>query len=510
VKNIPHPRIGRSTIGLSGIIASLAFVTTLVSVLIPPQSAQATSLMTLYSFCSKPGCTDGSLANGLIQATDGNIYGTTQDGGANCLGCGTVFKLASSGKLTTLYSFCSQAYCSDGQNPTGVIQATDGYLYGTTISGGAHGNNGTVFKITPSGTLTTLYSMFKISRSPDRPLIQGTNGNFYGNTGAGGQNFDGSIYKITPSGKLTTLYSFCSQSGCPDGSFPNGLIQASNGSLYGTTAEGGVTSSSCALGCGTVFEITPSGTLTTLYRFCSQSGCPDGHFSLSEVIQATDGNFYGTTNGGGAHGDNGTVFKITPSGTLTTLHSFCSQTNSQGNCLDGANPIAGLIQATDGNLYGFTQYGGANSTSCNLGCGTVFKITPGGTLTRLYSFCSQINCTDGNAPGTLMQDTDGNFYGTTSGGGAKKSGTIFSLSVGLGPFVKTQTTSGEVGAAIKILGTDLTGSTDVTFNGTVAKFKVVSASEITTTVPAGATTGFVKVATPDGTLTSNGEFVVKP
>lgn len=506
MNNNSHPRIWRSMIGLTGVIATLAFASTLV--LIPPQSARAAALTTLYNFCSKADCTDGSLANGLIQGFDGNIYGTTLEGGTHCLGCGTVFKLTPSGKLSTLHSFCSAAGCTDGQNPTGLIQGTDGQLYGTTFSGGTHGNNGTVFKITPSGTLTTLYSMFKISRYPDRPLLQEANGNFYGNSAGGGLAFNGSIYKTTPSGKVATLYSFCLQSGCPDGSLPNRLIQASNGSLYGTTAEGGILNSSCSLGCGTVFEIS-KGSLTTLYSFCSQSGCPDGQFSLSELVQATDGNFYGTTNRGGEHGDNGTVFMITPTGTLTTLYSFCSQTNSQGDCLDGASPIAGLIQSTDGNLYGFTQYGGANSASCNLGCGTVFKITPAGTLTTLYSFCSHSNCTDGYAPGTLIQDTDGNFYGTTSGGGANNGGSVFRLSVGVGPFVKTQTSFAEVGAAIKILGTELAGSTAVTFNGTPAKFKVVSASEIITTVPAGAATGFVEVATPDGTLTSNGEFVVK-
>jgi uncharacterized repeat protein (TIGR03803 family) len=190
--------------------------------------------------------------------------------------------------------------------------------------------------------------------------------------------------------------------------------------------------------------------------------------------------------------------------TFTTLYSFCDKTN----CTDGSGPGAGLIQGTDGNLYGTTSHGG------NAGDGTVFEITPGGTLTTLYSFCSHVNnglCTDGEFPAAgLIQATNGDFYGTTLSGGANGDGVVFRLSVGLGPFVETQTTSGTVGAAVKILGTDLTGATSVTFNGTPATFAVVSKSHINATVPTGATTGFVEVVTPGGTLTSNVVYTVKP
>ena len=222
-------------------------------------------------------------------------------------------------------------------------------------------------------------------------LIQATDGNFYGTAYEGGANCSpdgcGTIFKITPGGALTTLHSFCSQSNCTDGEYPEaGLIQATNGNFYGTTYEGGA---NCAPdGCGTIFKITPSGTLTTLYNFCSQSGCSDGYYPEAGLIQASNGDFYGTTTFGGAGGV-GTVFKITPSGTLTTLHSFCSQSN----CADGEYPEAGLIQATNGNFYGTTYAGGgANSR------GTVFKITPSGTLTTLYSFCPQSGCPDGSDP----------------------------------------------------------------------------------------------------------------
>jgi uncharacterized repeat protein (TIGR03803 family) len=217
------------------------------------------------------------------------------------------------------------------------------------------------------------------------------------------------------------------------------------------------------------------------------------------LVQAADGNFYGTTYLGGTsthcdtQGDGcGTVFKITPSGTLTTLFSF-------DNINSSALPTGGLIQGTDGNFYGTTNDYDQG------GYGTVFQITPGGTLTTLHRF----EATDGEYPDAgLVQGTDGNFYGTTFLGGAYEYGTIFRLSVGLGPFVKTLPTSGKVGTTVYILGNNLTGATGVTFNGTGAQFTVASSTEIKTAVPSGATTGKVKVTTPHGTLTSNVSFRV--
>jgi uncharacterized repeat protein (TIGR03803 family) len=450
-------------------------------------------LTTLWSFDGTNGAGPDAA---LVQATDGNFYGTTSGGGAN--GDGTIFKINQTGTLTTLSGFCPPSGCP-GTQPArpmaGLVQGTNGDLYGTTYSGGANGS-GTVFKISPSGTLTTLWRFCSQpgcadGKYPGAALVQATNANFYGTTSAGGANNGGTIFKITPSGSLTTLYSFCCTAG------PNGaLIQSTNGDFYGTTYEGGANANH-----GTVFKITPSGKLTTLYSFCAPSNCTDGSNPVAGLVQGTDGNFYGTTYGGGAS-NYGTVFKITPGGKLTTLYSFCAQSN----CTDGYEPVAGLVQATDGNFYGTTLAGGAYLQ------GTVFKITPSDKLTTPYSFCSQVAggvCTDGGHPQAgLIQGTDGNLYGTTSEGGAYSIGTVFSLSVGLGSFVETQTTSGKVGAAVKILGTDLTGATSVSFNGTAAAFKVVSSSEITTTVPAGATTGTVRVVTPSGTLSSNVPFRV--
>ena len=239
--------------------------------------------------------------------------------------------------------------------------------------------------------------------------------------------------------------------------------------------------------------------MTTLYSFCPQDECADGQGPYAGLIQTADGNLYGTTYYGGSH-NYGTVFQLAPGGALTTLHRFCLSA-----CADGKYPYAGLVQATNGELYGTTSEGGANLS------GTIFKITPTGTFTTLYSFCSQPGCPDGSSPyGGLMQSTDGDLYGTTFYGGANKYGTIFRLSVGLGPFVATRPTAGPVGAAVIILGTDLTGTTSVSFNGAAAAFEIVSNSEITTTVPAGATSGKVQVVIPSGTLSSNMPFRVQP
>jgi len=244
----------------------------------------------------------------LLQATDGNLYGVTPSRGA--YGYGTVFKITPSGALTTTHSFCSGSGCPDGAGPeAGLVQAADGSLYGITVNGGAYGA-GTVFKITLSGTLTTLQSFdYTDGSGPYTALVQATDGNFYGTTCCGGANGFGTVFNLTPSGTLTTLYSFCSQSGCADGRYPyGGLIQSSDGNLYGTTTEGG------ANGDGTIFKITSSSTLTTLYTFCSQGGCTDGANPYAGLVQATDGNLYGTTYNGGAY-NNGTVFEISPSGT---------------------------------------------------------------------------------------------------------------------------------------------------------------------------------------------------
>ena len=383
-------------------------------------ASTAQTLTTLVNFDGS----NGDSPSALIQATDGNFYGTTNGGGAYYI-YGTIFKMTPSGTLTTLYSFCPQPepYCADGASPdAGLLQATDGNFYGITAQGGTRNNAGTVFKITPSGTVTTLYSFCPQypcidGDTPGGGLMQATDGNLYGAAGMGGVYNNGTLFKITPSGTLTTLYNFCPQYNCAGGASPNGpLLQGSDGNLYGTTYQGGL-----SILYGTVFKVTLAGALTKLYDFCSQPNCTDGSNPNGGLVQATDGNFYGTTSAGGASGG-GTVFRISPSGVLTTLYSFCYPPN----CPDGSGPGGGLVQATDGNFYGTSGIGGGAQND-----GTVFKLTPAGTLTTLHSFDE----TDGARPmGGLLQATDGNLYGTTSSGGPYPGdGTVFRLSAALSP-----------------------------------------------------------------------------
>jgi len=352
--------------------------------------APAPILTTLHTF----EATDGDGPNAaLVQSTDGNLYGTTAYGGAH--GEGTVFKITPSGTLTTVYDFCSQSNCTDGANlySVGLVQAINGDLYGITVEGGAS-----------SGNLSLC-----------------------GGVGCG------TVFKIAPSGKLTTLYNFCSQGGsdCTDGSEPlGGLVQAPNGDLYGTTIGGGYDGTEAChsySGCGTVFKITPSGTLTTLHRFDYTDGANPG----AALVQAKNGDLYGTTRNGGANGSYiGTIFKIAPSGALTTLYTFCSKSL----CADGAFPN-GLVQATDGKFYGTTERRGLNGCDQGNGCGTVFTIAPSGNLTTLYTFGQGGH---GNEPyAGLIQATDGNFYGTTSFGGTNDAcpmdvclGTLFKITSG--------------------------------------------------------------------------------
>ncbi len=374
-------------------------------------ASPAQTFTTLDSFAGNDGA--NPLA-GLVQATNGNLYGTTDKGGRN--GEGTVFKITPKGRLTRLHSFSGK----DGANPVAeLLQASDGNLYGTTWGGGGY-NSGTVFKITPGGKLTTLYSFAGMDGArPVASLVQGGDGNLYGTTWEGGDYGNGTVFKIDLNGKLTTLHSFCSQSNfCADGGNPAaGLVQAANGNLYGTTFGFGGGACGGNQASGTVFKIAPTGKVTTLHTFIldRDGACPE-----AGLVQAANGNFYGTTSLGGNDfwdGGFGTVFKITPSGKLTPLYRFCDS-----DCKDGAYPSE-LIRATDGNLYGSTSGLGANYP------GVLFKITPSGKLTMLYRFCSQPNCADGDGAGTrLFQATDGNFYGTTFRGGANGFGTVFRLS----------------------------------------------------------------------------------
>lgn len=428
----------------------------------------------------------------LTQGPDGAFYGTTFYGGngpcssINGVGCGTVYRITRTGTITLLHSFSAM---SDGYYPaTGLTLALDGYFYGTTSAGGAN-NEGTVFKISSKGGLTTLYNfcsepgcadgMFPFSAG----LIQGNDGAFYGATPSGGEGY-GTIFKMTPAGNITTLHSF----NFTDGSTPLGtLLEDTDGKLYGTTYEGGSQNQ------GTIYRITTGGAFSTLYEF----NLNDGAGPHGGLARGSDHALYGATMfGGSCCGNDGTVFKFSQGG-FVLLQSL--------NGTDGENPCDALLQATDGNFYATTELGGSN------GLGEVFRIAPGGDLTVLHSF----DVSDGNGPvAGLVQGTDGSFYGTTSDGGdlncnaGNGCGTVFNLSTGLTPFVAFIHSAGKVGQTGGILGQGFTGTTSVTLNGVPANFTVVSDTFIEATIPPGATTGYVTVTTRTRVLTSNVPFQV--
>jgi uncharacterized repeat protein (TIGR03803 family) len=447
------------------------------------------------------GANGAAPATVLMQGFDGNFYGTTQSGGTgpDCYRarCGTVFQMTPTGALTTLYSFCSKNYCFDGEEPVGsLVQTADGDFYGVTEAGGPHTpycrGCGTIFKINTAGMLTQFYAFCSLpgcsdGSSPVAGLVQASDGNLYGTTSSGGANGGGTVFRITLARQLTTVYSFCALANCADGSYPqSSLVQGSDGNLYGETIFGG------ASGLGTIFEITSMGEMTTLFSFDGTNGFGP----LGGLIQAVNGDFYGVTESGGT-AENGTVFRITSAGELTTLYSFCSKTP----CADGGAPL-GLVQANDGNFYGTTSVGGVGCGE--YGCGTVFEITPAGVLTTLFSF----DFDDGEYPEAgLLQATNGTFYGTTYG---PYDGEIFSLSTGLGPFVASAQDRAKIGKEFDLLGQGLTGTTNVSLNGTPAKFTVESDTLLIARVPSGATTGYVTVTTPSGMLTSNRPFHVVP
>lgn len=455
---------------------------------------------TMASFNCANGCFPGYVS--LVQGLDGKLYGTTKGGLTNQPG--TTFKIVPGGNtvitVDTFWCACKAAAKPD----TGLALDTDGNFYGTTAGFDDYVNGGTVFRMGAKGKLTTLHRFRTFDgEGPYAALLLAADGTFYGTTYYGGSSRTcksgcGTVFKITPEGTFTTLHSFAST----DGAGPVGkLVQGTDGNFYGTTEYGG--SGPCVtlsqyVGCGTVFRMTQDGVLTTLHEF---NLIFDDALPLGAMVQATDGNFYGTTSGADTIcqcNSYGTVFRMTPAGRLTSLHRF--------NGYDGDTPYGGLIQATDGNFYGTTSSGGANFPG-----GTIFKITPGGTLTTLYGFCALARCADGNAPvGALVQSTDGIFYGVTGLGGYFYEGVIFSLDVGLGPFVTFARSAGKVGETGPVLGQGLTGTTSVAINGIQADFTVVADTYIRVTVPAGATTGYVTVTTPSGTLTSNVPFRVIP
>jgi uncharacterized repeat protein (TIGR03803 family) len=452
-------------------------------------TAIASSAQTFTTLAYYPGYDQFGVFSPLVQGTDGNFYGTALDESG---GYGSIYKITPAGVITVLYNFCSQTNCTDGAYPAGapLVLGTDGNFYGVTYYGGApctsSGINlgcGTVFKMTPSGALTVLHSFNGTDGNSPTWLIQDSGGNFYGTAGGGtgcAGGGCGTIFKMTPHGVLTTLHNF----DFTDGWGPTGLIQATDGKLYGTTANGGAYDVPVCepyglqYYCGTFFKITTGGVFTLVQSFNGINGA----VPYVPPVQASDGNFYGTTSV--CEYSSGCMYRTNASGNLKALYRWKG--------IDGGSTV-GLIQATDGNLYGAGGFGYSSASNA------VFKISLRGDYAIVYSTGEEqfeINA--------LLQSTSGTFYGVYTNGFNEA---VYSLDVGLGPFVSFVEPAAKVAQTAQILGQGLTGTTSVTFNGIAAtSFSVVSDTYMTAVVPSGATTGPVVVTTPGGALTSNVSF----
>ncbi len=355
-------------------------------------------------------CTVASGSCSVSYVPTGALAAATYSGGftASFSATGSYVSAAAASNLTVttppaytfsiLDSFTGKSGVHPGTGPSGsLVQGRDGNFYGMSYSGGSS-NYGTIFKVTPSGAFTLLHAFSqKISdgANPSGSLVQGSDGNFYGMTTFGGSSSEyGSIFKITPAGTFKTIHAFAGT----DGQYPfDNLVQGSDGNFYGLTDEGGTAYA------GTAFQITPSGTLTTLHSFAVSTS--NGTYPYGTLVQGSDGNFYGTTEQGGiTYG--GTFFSLSSSGVFTLLQSL------------GGYPVGSLVQGSNGNFYGMTSSGGSS------GDGTFFMVTSSGTVTVLHSFAG--GTSDGAYPdGSLILGSDGNFYGMTSAGGSAGTGTVF-------------------------------------------------------------------------------------
>jgi uncharacterized repeat protein (TIGR03803 family) len=430
-------------------------------------SAQTFSKLHDFENCSAQGPCDPEYPNLLAQGRDGNLYSTTYQGGTNNVG--SVFKVTPSGSVTTIHSFALDG--SDGMYPYGGLTlGSDGNFYGTTWSGGVY-RAGTVFKIKPSGQLTVLYSFgAREGGDPYAPPVEGADGNYYGVTSfrAG--------YKVSSSGTYTLLTtSIPAQSYAP-------LTFASDGNFYGTSYSG-------PNGQGAVFQMKKTGEVKLIYQFTGKHGT----YPYGPVVQGPDGALYGTTYFGGDFNTCGVVFRLTISGEQTVLHNF--------DCSNGGRPYSGLVAATDGQFYGATEIGGTSNY------GVLFGISANGDYNVLFSLQPAL----GYFPQpTAMQHTAGKIYGLTTAGGQYNSGVFYSLDAGMVPHVFLLKNSGKAGQKVQILGQGLTGTTSVMFGTGLASFAVVSDTYMTATVPTIGTTGSVTVVSPTGTLTSSKIFTVVP
>jgi uncharacterized repeat protein (TIGR03803 family) len=376
-------------------ITLLVFAVVIGIVVLVGPAAPAQHFRVLHFF---GGGRDGAMPlSTLVRDSSGNLYGTTQLGGASFCpyldtGCGTVFKLDVKGRITILHTF---AGVPDGADPsTGMIRDQQGNFYGTTFYGGTF-NAGTVFKMDPKGRLRVLHSFTWTNGDgafPSGGLVMDRDGSLYGTTQEGGRDDYcwgdcGTVFKIDKTGKETVLLGFILPSAYPTAS----MIWDAEGHLYGTTSGNGSSSF------GTVFEVNDSGPATILYRF---SGGEDGGVPDGNLVRDASGHFYGTTLSFGKW-HRGVVFELTADGEEKVLYSFKGQP-------DGESPFAGLVRDEESNLYGVSLGGGTANR------GTIFKLDKARKMTLLHSFVGP----DGINPyGGLLRDTAGNLYGTTEFGG---------------------------------------------------------------------------------------------
>ncbi|MGC2639614.1 MAG: choice-of-anchor tandem repeat GloVer-containing protein [Acidobacteriaceae bacterium] len=383
-----------------------------------PTSATVPSFRILYQFANP---TDGGGPTGrLVRDADGNLYGA---GGGGPDNYGVVFKLSPGGQETVLYTFSG----TDGSHPEGgLVRDAEGNLYGTTAFGGPKGY-GTVFKLTPAGVLTNLHKFQGApdGATPEADLLLDSAGNLYGTTVNGGQGCSnpygasgcGTVFKISAEGKESILYRFADS---PDGAHPAaGLVADQDGNLYGTTGQGGIVYAR-EFPLGTVFRVTPDGEETVLYRFNGSSE-GDGQNPESNLVWGDNNDLYGTTANGGPNGY-GTVFKLTLTGAESVLYSFPEHTG------DGEFPyFSGVVRDRDGTLYGTTEAGGAETDGCaGSGCGVVYRLTPDNAESVVMSFMDTGD--NGCEPiSSLITDRKGNLYGSTPFCGTTGNGTIFEI-----------------------------------------------------------------------------------
>lgn len=435
--------------------------------LLPWSQAVAYTATPIYAFCSQSGCSDGyDPLGGLLMDGTGNLFGTASSGGS--FGDGTIFELVPNAdktkwKFKVIHQFCSENFCADGETPSSaLIMDTQGNLYGTTPNGGALPGAGVVFELMPSGRRWKLKVLHTFCPANDDCLdgknpfggltYQGAASGapydgvspLYGNARLGGLNAKGVAYELDPPApgkkhwKQKVIYNFCSLAPCADGGLPEyAYIMDGAGNLYATTWYGG------ANGCnGTVFELSPNArrtkwTETVLHSFGELPNCGDGSNARGELAMDSAGNLYGTTLIGGAYKE-GVLFKLVPDGENSqesVLYSFCSL----GSCYDGNWPMAGPTLDANGNLFGT-----ATCIDRGHGCidGVAYEMS-GGTYSVIHLFCQNANqpssqvhapdvsgnqCLDGSEPkAPVILDASGNVFGVTTLGGANGGGTIFEL-----------------------------------------------------------------------------------